>query len=454
MPLGDQPLVVTREGGVATLWLNRPDKRNAVDYRMWLELARLATELGEDPDVRLLVVRGVGDHFCAGGDISGLGDLPFEEYRRANELADRALADFPKPSIAFIRGACVGGGAEIAIACDLRLAESSARFGITPARLGIVYPGFAVARAVQLIGESATKHLLFTAEIIDADRALRVGLIDELLEADVAEARLAELVQVMSTQRSLLTQMASKEMVDSVLLHGQVTDEVEARWDAALATSPDAAEGIAAFSQRRTPRFTWAPPAAARSVEPAEPTEPAQSVVPVTVTTPVLGVDGCAGGWVGALLAPDLPRPQVYAAPTIAELVETALQSWSVSVVAINAPADSTPETRAQVDAWRQTRPRCTVVEAHPELSFAEMAGGPMAAAKTTPEGIAAHLAELARHGISRPSVLADSGYAADDLLDACAAAWTAARYVSGDARSLPDPPEVSSDGIPAAIWV
>jgi predicted RNase H-like nuclease len=168
----------------------------------------------------------------------------------------------------------------------------------------------------------------------------------------------------------------------------------------------------------------------------------------------VLGVDGCAGGWVGALLAPDLPRPQVYAAPTIAELVETALQSWSVSVVAINAPADSTPETRAQVDAWRQTRPRCTVVETHPELSFAEMAGGPMAAAKTTPEGIAAHLAELARHGISRPSVLADSGYAADDLLDACAAAWTAARYVSGDARSLPDPPEVSSDGIPAAIWV
>ena len=415
MSLGDQALVVTREGGVATLWLNRPEKRNAVDYRMWLELARLATELGQDPAIRLLVVRGVGDHFCAGGDISGLGDLPFEEYRRANELADRALADFPKPSIAFIRGACVGGGAEIAIACDLRLAESSARFGITPARLGIVYPGFAVARAVQLIGESATKHLLFTAEIIGADRALQVGLIDELLDADSAEARLAELVQVMSTERSLLTQMASKEMVDSVLLHGHVTDEVEARWDAELATSPDAAEGIAAFTERRTPHFAWAPTPAAKPAE------------PVSVTTPVLGVDGCAGGWVGALLAPGLPRPQVYAAPTLAELVETAMQSWSVSVVAISAPADSGPETRAEVDAWRRSRPRCTVVEAHPELSFAEMAGGPMAAAKTTPEGIEARLAELARHGISRPSVLTDSGYAAHDLLDACAAAWTAA---------------------------
>ena len=73
------------------------DRRNAVDYAMWLELARLAAELGADPDVRVLVVRGVGEHFCAGGDISGLGDLPFEEYTRANELADRALADFPKP---------------------------------------------------------------------------------------------------------------------------------------------------------------------------------------------------------------------------------------------------------------------------------------------------------------------------------------------------------------------
>lgn len=258
--LGDQPLVVTREEGVATLWLNRPEKRNAVDYAMWLELARLATELGEDPAIRVLVVRGAGEHFCAGGDIGGLGDIPFEDYRRANELADKALADFPKPSIAFIRGACVGGGAEIAIACDLRLADTTARFGITPARLGIVYPGFAVARAVQLIGESATKHLLFTAEIIDAERALRIGLVDELLGAEEAPARLAELVGRMAGERSLLTQMASKEMVDSVLAHGHVTDEVEARWDAALADSPDAAEGIAAFRQGRAPQFRWVPP--------------------------------------------------------------------------------------------------------------------------------------------------------------------------------------------------
>ncbi|HEX2704408.1 MAG TPA: enoyl-CoA hydratase/isomerase family protein [Candidatus Lustribacter sp.] len=257
--LEGSPLVVTRAGGVATLWLNRPDKRNAVSYDMWLGLAARTQELAADSSVRVLAIRGVGDHFCAGGDIGGLGELPFEEYRRANEQADRALAAFPKPSIAFITGACIGGGAEIAIACDLRLADTSARFGITPARLGIVYPGFAVTRAVQLIGESATKHLLYTAEIIDAERALRIGLVDELLDPGLAVARLDELTVLMSQERSLLTQMASKEMVDSAVEHGRVTDEVEARWDAALAASPDAAEGIAAFLEGRAPAFSWAP---------------------------------------------------------------------------------------------------------------------------------------------------------------------------------------------------
>lgn len=252
------PLAVTRSEGVATLWLNRPEKRNAVDYDMWSGIATIAREVAEEDAVRLLVVRGVGDHFCAGGDISGLGTLPFEEYRRANEAADRALAAFPKPTVAVIRGACVGGGAEIAIACDLRLADTTSRFGITPARLGIVYPGFAVTRAVQLIGESATKHLLYTAEIVDADRALRIGLIDELLSPGGLDGRLAELVETM-TRRSLLTQMASKQMVDAALEHGLVPDAVEQRWDQVLADSPDAAEGIAAFAERRAPHFSWRP---------------------------------------------------------------------------------------------------------------------------------------------------------------------------------------------------
>jgi enoyl-CoA hydratase/carnithine racemase len=180
-------------------------------------------------------------------------------YKRANEAADAALAAFSKPSLAVITGACVGGGTEIAVACDLRLADSTSRFGITPARLGIVYPASATARVVRLIGPSATKHLLFSAELIDVERALRIGLVDEVHAPDALDDRVAELTALLAGQRSLLTQMASKEIVDALSSDGRVDPELERRWGRAVATSGDPAEGVAAFAERRSPEFTWTP---------------------------------------------------------------------------------------------------------------------------------------------------------------------------------------------------
>ncbi len=168
-----------RDGPVATLWLNRPEKRNAVTKAMWQGIATTCAELAADGTVRVMVVRGTGDHFCAGADIGEL-ELGDVSYGRANAGAEQALGAFPKPTIAFVRGSCVGGGAQIAIACDLRIADTTARFGITPARLGIVYPAFGVDRAVRLLGPSATKHLLYSAELIDPERALRIGMVDEV----------------------------------------------------------------------------------------------------------------------------------------------------------------------------------------------------------------------------------------------------------------------------------
>jgi predicted RNase H-like nuclease len=236
------------------------------------------------------------------------------------------------------------------------------------------------------------------------------------------------------------------------------------------------------------------------------------SAQPVEVTVPVLGVDACAAGWVGAILEPGAPRPRIAVAATIADLVETVRQSLDLQAVAIDIPiglpdrstrqadvlarkalkgkASSvfTTLTRAaygvqsraesdtvnrglsgqgvgaqafglrdkivEVDAWVRTRPTVTVLEVHPELSFAVMTGAPLLTGKKTDEGRAARLAALAGAGIASPSVLKGDGYAADDVLDACAAAWTAVRRTNGLARSLPEPPETFSDGIPAAIWV
>ena len=177
---------------------------------------------------------------------------------------------------------------------------------------------------------------------------------------------------------------------------------------------------------------------------------------PVDVIVPVLGVDACPAGWVGAILEPGAPRPRIAVASTIADLVETVRQSLDLEAVAIaRDDADSLP--RDQVDevyAWVRGRPTVTVIEAHPELSFAVMAGAPIVAGKKTDEGRVARLAALAAAGLPSPSVLNGSGYAADDVLDACAAAWTAARRMNGDAHPLPDPPQTFADGIPAAIWV
>lgn len=255
----DEVSVDVDDRGVATLWLNRPAKRNAVTYEMWQAIAEHGRALAGDGAVRVLVVRGRGDHFCAGANIGSLGDRPRAVYSEANQAADDALAEFPKPTIAFITGSCVGGGAEIAIACDLRIADTTSRFGITPARLGIVYPTFALERATRVLGASAAKHLLYSAELIDAERALRVGLIDELHEPDAATRRLAELTDLLVGARSLLTQMASKEMVDEIIRNGAVADETAQRWADAVAHSPDFAEGVAAFAERRDPTFTWRP---------------------------------------------------------------------------------------------------------------------------------------------------------------------------------------------------
>lgn len=256
----EQQVVVTLDGRVATLWLNRPAKRNAVTYAMWQGIAAACDRLADDAEVRVVVVRGVGDHFCAGADIGERGTIDADVYLAATRAAEGGLHDLPKPTIAYVTGACVGGGAEIAIACDLRIADTTARFGITPARLGITYPSFAIERAVHLLGPSATKHLLYSAELIDVDRALRIGLVDEVHESAAGRDRLAAFTTLLATERSALTQQASKQLVDAVVRDGAIDPALTRRWSAEVAASPDQVEGALAFAQRRPPRFTWTGP--------------------------------------------------------------------------------------------------------------------------------------------------------------------------------------------------
>lgn len=233
---------------VATVVLHHPAKRNAMTAAMWAALPPLLDTLAADPAVRALVLTGAGGTFCAGADISTLRESP-EEAQELAVRAEEALAAFPKPTLAAVRGHCVGGGAQLAAACDLRFAEEGARFGVTPAKLGIVYPSTATRRLVSLVGPATAKYLLFSGELIDTERALRTGLVDEVLPVDGLEERVAEFTRVL-VSRSQLTQAAAKEFANG-------RGDRDGHWSAQARGSGDTAEGVAAFLERREPRFTW-----------------------------------------------------------------------------------------------------------------------------------------------------------------------------------------------------
>lgn len=243
-------------GPVATVVIHHPARRNAMTTGMWRALPPLLDTLAADPAVRVLVLTGEGGTFCAGADVTELRQSPREAQELA-VLAEEALAAFPKPTLAAVRGHCVGGGAQLAAACDLRFAEEGALFGVTPAKLGIVYPSSATRRLTALVGPATAKYLLFSGELIEAGRALRTGLVDEVLPAGALRARVEEFTGVLAA-RSGLTQAAAKEFADG---H---TDR-DAYWAAQAGASGEAVEGVAAFLERREPRFAWTPDRATAS---------------------------------------------------------------------------------------------------------------------------------------------------------------------------------------------
>ena len=257
-PSETDTLLLDRDGPVATLTINRPDRLNAVTFAMFSRLPALLAEAEKMAGVRVLVLRGAGrKSFSAGADISEFATArttPQQAavYDNAVLAAEEALATFPAPTIAAIHGHCYGGGCALALACDLRFASSGARFAITPAKLGIVYPLRATKRLVDAVGPSRAKFILMSGLDIDAARAAAIGLVDEV--DDDVDAAVSEFAELLAT-RSGITQRAAKQTIARILDGATADDDAQAALRDASLASPDYAEGVRAFLERRPPKF-------------------------------------------------------------------------------------------------------------------------------------------------------------------------------------------------------
>ena len=258
-----QHLGVSVDEGVATIELRRPDKHNAISFAMWEAFGRLMPVLAADDDVEVVVIRGTpGGPFSAGADIAEFRTLRADadgarRYGHAVETGEQAIIRCPKPTIALIEGFAIGGGTQVAVACDLRVCGQSSRFGVTPAKLGIVYAMGSTERLVETVGAAWARWILLTGDLLDSATALRIGLVHEVVPDDAVVERAHALARSVAT-RAQVSLLGGKELVHRAAV-GQVDvdDEVLAIYERSWA-SAEYAEGVAAFLAKRSPDFAAA----------------------------------------------------------------------------------------------------------------------------------------------------------------------------------------------------
>lgn len=251
---------VATTDSVATVEVHRPAKHNAISYAMWHAFGRLMPVLADDDDVDVVVMRGTpGGPFSAGADIAEFKTLRADpsgarRYGEAVEAGEQAIIRFPKPTVALVEGFAIGGGTQLSVACDLRVCGESSRFGVTPAKLGIIYALPSTARLVETVGSAWARWILLTGELLSAEVALRIGLVHDVV-ADDAVADRAYAVAATLASRAQVSLRGGKQMIDrAVAAHTDEDDEVLSIYQQSW-TSAEYAEGVAAFLEKRPPDF-------------------------------------------------------------------------------------------------------------------------------------------------------------------------------------------------------
>ena len=261
MTTADAKLRIEKSGALARLVINNPARRNAVSLAMWQAFPPLLKDLADDPSVRCVIVEGAGDKaFSAGNDISEFKDVratpaQVAVYNQASEEAYGLLKSLPKPTIAKVRGACVGGGVELTQLCDLQVAAETARFAVTPAKLGL---GYKLEDVLLLKGALSPKHakeFLFTGHAFSASDALRFGLVNRVVPDAILDTHVQDLAETIAANAPLSVKAAKLIVNEAVKERAERDTALCQDLVDACHLSEDYKEGAQAFMEKRKPRF-------------------------------------------------------------------------------------------------------------------------------------------------------------------------------------------------------
>ena len=257
----DGKILQSVSDGVGVITFNNPEKRNAMSLEMWEGLGSALTELRDDPDVRVVILTGAGDKaFVSGADISQFEKTRHnaqasEEYSRRSEAQRALLANYPKPTIACIRGFCLGGGMQVAMLADIRIAAEDSQFGIPAAKLGIAYGYDGLRHLVSLVGPSWARLIMYTGMRVDSREALRIGLVDRVVPTEQLLGTTMELAITISSNAPLAIK-AAKITIAQVLKDPADRDmNAVKQIGIDCMNSEDFREGRQAFMEKRKPQF-------------------------------------------------------------------------------------------------------------------------------------------------------------------------------------------------------